>query len=117
MRTLRATLPLTLALFFAAGLAAAGDPKTPLGKWMKPNMGAPMAGQDFAALQKGFDTVSSKPPAKGASSDYAQWAAISKKGSAAAAAQDVAGVKAACKGCHDQYKQAYITDYPNAAFP
>ncbi len=117
MRTLRATLPLTLALLFAAGLASAGDPKTPLGKWMKPNMGAPMAGQDFAALQKGFDTIASKPPAKAASSDYAQWAAIAKKGSAAAAAQDIAGVKAACKGCHDQYKKAYITDYPNAAFP
>lgn len=117
MRTLRATLPLTLALLFAAGLASAGDPKTPLGRWMKPNMGAPMAGQDFAALQKGFDTIASKPPAKAASSDYAQWAAIAKKGSAAAAAQDVAGVKAACKGCHDQYKKAYITDYPNTPFP
>lgn len=117
MRTLRAALPLTLALLFAAGLASAGDPKTPLGKWMKPNMGAPMAGQDFGALKKGFDTIASKPPAKGASSDYAQWADIAKKGSAAAAAQDVTGVKAACKGCHDQYKQAYIKDYPNAAFP
>lgn len=117
MRTLRATLPLTLALLFAAGLASAGDPKTPLGKWMKPNMGAPMAGQDFAALKKGFDTIAAKPPAKGASSDYAQWAAIAQKGSAAAAAQDVAGVKAACKSCHDQYKQSYIKDYPNASFP
>lgn len=117
MRPLRATLPLTLAILFAAGLAAAGDPKTPLGKWMKPNMGAPMAGQDFAALQKGFDTVASKPPAKGASSDYAQWATIAKNGSAAAAKQDVAGVKAACKQCHDQYKQAYIKDYPTTSFP
>ena len=117
MRNLRAAIPLTLALLFAAGLASAGDPKTPLGKWMKPNMGAPMAGQDFGALQKGFDAVAAKPPAKGASSDYAQWAAIAKKGSAAAAASDAAGVKAACKGCHDQYKQAYITDYPTRAFP
>ncbi len=117
MRNLRATLPLTLALLFAAGLASAGDPKTPLGKWMKPNMGAPMAGQDFAALQKSFDVVAGKPPAKAASSDYAQWAAIAKKGSAAAAAQDVAGVKAACKACHDQYKQAYIKDYPSTPFP
>jgi hypothetical protein len=117
MRNLRATLPLTLALLFAAGLASAGDPKTPLGKWMKPNMGAPMAGQDFAALQKGFDMVASKPPSKAASSDYAQWAAIAKKGSAAAAAQDAAGVKAACKACHEQYKQSYITDYPTRAFP
>jgi cytochrome c553 len=117
MRNLRATIPLTLALLFAAGLASAGDPKTPLGKWMKPNMGAPMAGQDFGALQKGFDTVAGKPPAKGASSDYAQWASIAKGGSAAAAKQDAAGVKAACKQCHDQYKQAYIKDYLSTPFP
>jgi hypothetical protein len=117
MRTLRATLPLTLALILAAGLAYAGEPKTALGRWMKPNMGAPMAGQDFAALQKGFDTIASKPPAKGASSDYAQWTSIAQKGSAAAAKQDVAGVKASCKSCHDMYKQAFITDHKDAPFP
>jgi hypothetical protein len=110
----RATLALTVALCFVAGLAAAGDPKTPLGKWMKPNMGAPLAGQDFAALQKSLDLVASKPPPGGS---YPKWASMAQTGSAAAGKQDVAAVKAACKQCHDAYKEQYIKEFPTRAFP
>jgi cytochrome c553 len=110
----RGSLPLTVALCFVAGLAAAGDPKTPLGKWMKPNMGAPLAGQDFAALQKSLDLVASKPPPAGS---YPKWASMAQAGSAAAAKQDVTAVKAACKQCHDAYKEQYIKEYPTRAFP
>src|SRR5579884_3705492 len=79
MRTsARVIFPLTAALALAAGLATAGEAKTPLGKWMKPNMGAPLAGQDFEALQKSFDFVATKPP----SPSYPQWAAIAKAGAA-----------------------------------
>jgi Cytochrome C' len=114
---LRAAVPftvLTLVLSLAAGFAAAGEPTTPLGKWMKPNMGAPMAGQDFATLQKSLDLVASKPPPSG---DYANWASIAKSGSAAAAKQDVAGVKASCKQCHDAYKESYKKDFAARPFP
>src|SRR5580704_18304995 len=107
MHTLRLALPVTLALALVGGLCLADDPKTPLGKWMKPNMGAPMAGSDFDTLKKSFDLVGSRPP--GAA--YPNWATLSKQGSTAAAAQDLSGVKAACKGCHDQYKQNYIKDF------
>jgi hypothetical protein len=113
IRPLLRTAPLVVAISLAAGLAFAGGPKTPLGKWMKPNMGAPLAGQDFAALKASFDLVASKPP----SADYPQWASIAKAGSAAADKQDVAGVKAACKQCHDSYKDKYIKDFPTRAFP
>jgi hypothetical protein len=113
---LRTTLPLialTAALSLAAGMAAAGEPTTLLGKWMKPNMGAPLAGQDFAALQKSLDLVASKPPP----GDYPQWATMSKAGSAAAAKQDLAGVKASCKQCHDAYKEKYKKELPTRPFP
>ena len=72
-----------------------------------------MAGSDFDTLKKSFDVVGSKPP--GAA--YPNWATLSKQGSAAAAAQDLSAVKAACKGCHDQYKQNYIKDFPATPFP
>jgi hypothetical protein len=110
---LRSVLPLTLALGLAASLAAAGEAKTPLGKWMKPNMGAPLAGQDFPTLQKSLDLVASKPPG----GDYPQWSAFSKAGSAAAAKLDLAGVKASCKQCHDAYKEKYVKDFPTRPFP
>ncbi len=111
---LRSFLPLTVALALAAGFASAGEPKTPLGKWMKPNVGAPLAGQDFPTLQKSLDLVASKPPA---GNDYPQWATLAKAGSAAAAKQDLAGVKASCKQCHDAYKEKYQKDFPTRPFP
>jgi hypothetical protein len=94
-------------------MAVAGEPTTPLGKWMKPNMGAPLAGQDFATLQKSLDLVASKPP----SSDYPQWSTIAKDGSAAAAKQDLAAVKKACKQCHDSYKEKYRKEFAARPFP
>jgi hypothetical protein len=112
--TTRTFLPLTAAIALAAGVAAAGQPKTPLGIWMKPNMGAPLAGEDFATLQKSLDLVASKPPP---GNDYPQWSAMAKAGSAAAAKQDLGGVKAACKQCHDTYKEKYQKDFPTRPFP
>jgi hypothetical protein len=108
-------LPLTLALSLGAGagVALAGDPVTALGRWMKPNIGIPLAGQDFGTLQKNLDLVSSKIP----STDYAQWADISKAGSAAAAKQDLKGVKASCKACHDLYKEKYKKEFVAKTFP
>jgi hypothetical protein len=107
------TLTLALALALLAGLATAGEAKTPLGKWMKPNMGGALAGQDFATLQKSFDVIAAKPP----SGDYPQWVTLSKNGSAASAKQDLGGVKASCKGCHDAYKTKYQNEFPNRPFP
>jgi hypothetical protein len=104
---------LAVALMVAAGAAAAAGPLTPLGKWMKPNMGAPLAGQDFPTLQKSFEFVATKPP----SGDYPQWSAFSKTGSAAAAKSDVAGVKASCKQCHDAYKEKYKKEFATQPFP
>jgi hypothetical protein len=112
----RPSLPLTFSLaaaaVFAAGVAAAAD-LTPLGKWMKPNMGAALAGQDFDTLQKNFDFVSGKAP----SADYGQWATFAKNGSAAAGKKDIAAVKAACKSCHDTYKEKYRKEFATKAFP
>ncbi len=112
-KLVRATLPLTVALSLAAGFAAAEEPKTLLGKWMKPNMGAPMAGQDFDALNKSLTLVGSKPPP----GNYPNWAQFAKDGAAAAAKQDIKSVKASCKSCHDAYKKSYIDEFPTRPFP
>ena len=113
-RSLRTAFPITAAIALATGIAAAGGTPTPLGSWMKSNMGASLAGQDFPALQKNFGIVGSKPPPSG---DYPQWAAFAKAGEGAAAKSDAAGVKAACKQCHDAYKEKYRKDFPTRAFP
>ena len=108
-------LPLALALSLTAGagVALAGEPATPLGKWMKPNIGTPLAGQDFATLQKNLEFVAGKVPA----ADYDKWAEISKAGAAAAAKQDLKAVKASCKSCHDTYKERYKKEFLTKPFP
>jgi hypothetical protein len=80
---------------------------------MKPNMGAPLAGQDFPTLQKSFEFVAGKAP----SGEYGDWTKIATSGSGAAAKQDLAAVKASCKQCHDSYKAKYKKDFPDKAFP
>lgn len=112
-RSFSISLGLVLALSFAAGLAAGGEPTTLLGKWMKPNMGVPMAGKDFPTLQTSLALVASKPPP----GDYPQWASIATAGAAAAGKQDLAGTKAACKQCHDLYKEKYKKELPTRPFP
>ena len=67
--SLRKAFPLITALTLAAGVASAAA--TPLGTWMKANMGTAMASQDFPTLKTNFDLVASKPPPSG---DYGQWA-------------------------------------------
>jgi hypothetical protein len=106
-------ISLSAALVLAAGAALAGPPKSPLGKWMKPNMSAPLAASDYDALKKSFDVVASKVP----SGDYANWAQLAQQGSSAAAGQDLKGVKASCKGCHDAYKDRYLKEHATTPFP
>src|SRR5258708_16276874 len=109
---LRLTLPLVAVVF--AGLAAAAEPATLLGKWMKPNMGAPMAGQDFDVLRRSLQVVADKPPP---AADYPRWTAISKAGAVAAGKKDFKGVDKSCKDCHSTYREKYKKEQASRPFP
>jgi hypothetical protein len=108
---LRLTIPLVVAT--VAGLVAAGEPTTLLGKWMKPNVGAPLAGQDFDTLQKSLQLVADKPPP----GEYPKWSSIAKDGADASAKKDLAAVKKTCKTCHDLYKEKYKKELATRPFP
>jgi hypothetical protein len=113
MTHLRSTLPLATALAVATGIAAAAD-STPLGKWMKQNMGLAKAGQDFDALQKNYEFVAAHPPPSGG---YPQWAALATKGAADSAKKNNAAFKADCDSCHDAYRAKYRKEFPTRPFP
>jgi hypothetical protein len=91
----------------------------PLQKWMRQNMAAANASGDMASLATAFDKVAKIAPdpkwngvdAKG------NWDAIAKAGQAAAKANDPAAVKAACKSCHDGFKDKYKAQYRLKAVP
>lgn len=112
MRKLLPALVVT-SLVLAAGLAAAGDPKTALGKWMVPNMGTPFAGKDgsdtpdYATIQTSLALLIAKePPA----ATYPQWDGFLQQAMAAAKANDKPALKKTCKGCHEAHRDAYKAD-------
>jgi hypothetical protein len=121
----------TAAMVGAATLAAApsavADDATcgskenpcPLQKWMRQNMGASNASGDMAALASDFDKVAKiAPDPKWNGGDAkANWDAISKAGVVAAKANDAAAVKAACKACHDAFKDDYKKRFRTKAVP
>lgn len=97
-----------------AATAIAEEPTTPLGKWMKPNLGAPLAAQDFPTLQKNLEFVAARPPS---SPDYPKWAEYANAGARAAGKEHLKDVKTSCKVCHEAYKEKYKKDFANRPFP
>ena len=77
-------------------------PDCPLQAWMKKNVSGPSLAQDFPKVATGFADI-----AKLAPPGYANWVSISKDGEKAAKDGRADAVKAACNGCHRQYKDKY----------
>lgn len=84
---------------------ACGDkplPPCPLNAWMKANASPASVAGDFDGLGSAFDKIATFAPA-----GYPNWASIAHDGADAARAQSLDGAKAACRGCHSQYKDKY----------
>ena len=103
-----ATSPAASASSGPSGAGVCGKkplPDCPLQGWMKANTSAAMATQDFAKLATALDaTAGLGPPG------YGNWASISRDGAKAARDQNIDGVKASCRGCHNQYQTRYRTE-------
>ena len=84
----------------------------PLQKWMRANMGAALAAGDLPTLAKSLDKTAALSP-----DPSWTWTAIAKAGADAARKGDTAGAKAACKGCHDAYKDKYKSQFRARAVP
>ena len=80
-------------------------PDCPMQGWMKRNTSAAMAAGDMPAVAFAFDQmIPFGPPG------YTNWASISRDGAAAARMGNADAAKAACRGCHDQYRTKYRTE-------
>jgi hypothetical protein len=111
---LRWMLPLATVLVASLGAAEVTEPKTLLGKWMKPNVQVPRAALDYGTLQKSLKLVADKPPP---AKDYPKWVEMAKAGADAAGKQDLKRLRKSCDGCHDAYKEKYIKEQATRPFP
>lgn len=96
----------------AATCGAKGLPDCPLQSWMKTQVQSYVRTQDFAKLAKALDQLASTPPA-----GFVRWAEHARAGAEAARASDMAGVRASCKGCHDELRVKYRGELRASALP
>jgi hypothetical protein len=68
---------------------------------------------DFKSVGANLTKVAGKSPGAG----YPNWASIANAGAKAAGSNDLAGVKGACKSCHDQYKKKFKDENRDMPFP
>jgi hypothetical protein len=95
-----------------AGSCGTTDAPCPLQKWMRANMGAPLAAGDMDALNRALSHLATTSP----DPTWTTWGQFANQGAAAAGAKDTTGVKASCKSCHDAYKDKYKAKYRANAF-
>lgn len=115
MKLVVVSIALGVAATAVAGLFAApvhADQAETMKSWMKKNMGATRASNDFPGLATAFEKVAAKNPDPA----FTEWAAISKQGAAAAKARDMQGVKESCNGCHQKYKDTYKSKYADRPY-
>jgi len=80
-----------------------GQPACPLEAWMRSTLAAKLADGDAAALGDGLEKAAKMAPDPA----WSSWATLAMSGAAAAKKGDIAGARAACKGCHDAWREAY----------
>jgi cytochrome c556 len=69
---------------------------------MKANTSPAISAADFDALVAALDKVATFAPP-----GFPNWVSIAKDGADAARVQNLDAVKAACRGCHNQYRAKY----------
>jgi hypothetical protein len=73
---------------------------------MKDNTTAASTAGDLPALATALDAIVGMAPP-----GYPNWVSISKDGAAAARAGNLEATKAACTGCHKQYRAKYKAEH------
>jgi hypothetical protein len=87
-------------------------PDCPLQLWMRRNATPMIRFGETTALAEVFDQIATLSPAGHALArdTYPNWVSIARDGAAAARVADIPAAKAACRGCHTQYRARYHAD-------
>jgi cytochrome c553 len=90
-----------------------GQPPCPLQAYMRVNVATPLASNNVEALATGLDRVRRFAP----DPTWTSWASFAAEGAAAARARDVPRARAACKGCHEAWRDKYRATYRALPLP
>jgi hypothetical protein len=82
--------------------ARCGGSPCPLRTFMKTQVAPALEDRDLGALGSALDQLATLAPP-----GYTNWAAIARDGADAARVQPPEAVRAACRGCHSQYRERY----------
>ena len=93
--------------------ACSKDKSCPMLKWMKANLGAALAAEDFDGLAKGLEYVAGHAPP-----GFPNWKKIASAGADAAKKKDMTAVKKACDDCHkaERYRDKYKDEMRDSPF-
>jgi len=97
----------------APGACDGGD--CPLQGWMK-QIWPHMKANDYEGTARLLEQCAKLAPPN-AKTAYPNWVSISIDGANAARAADMEAVKAACRGCHEQYKDKYRAEMRSRPLP
>ena len=98
-----ASAPSALSVVAAdAGCGRDQAPDCPLQGWMKSAMSVPLGARDFAGVEQALLRLATIAP-----QGYLTWPSIARDGADAARIEHVEAVRAACRGCHAQYRSRY----------
>ncbi len=93
-------------------------PDCPLQAWMKKNATTTLQFGETPVLGDVFDAIAALAPrGPSARQAYANWVSIARDGAQAARIGDVTAAKAACRGCHLQYRSRYHADLRGLPLP
>lgn len=90
-----------------------GVPPCPLQGWMRANIAGPLASNNMTVLAIGFDKAASLSPDPA----WSSWSKIAATGADSARKGDLAGVRAACKTCHNAWREAYRARFRTRPLP
>jgi hypothetical protein len=88
----------------------------PLQLWMKRNATPMIKFGDSSGLGEAFDQIALLAPPR-AKDVYPNWVSIARDGAEAARMGDVPAARAACRGCHSQYRAKYHADLRGRPLP
>lgn len=76
-----------------------------------------MKAKDWQGMADSLERAATLAPPNYATAGYPNWVSIAKDGANAARAADLEAVKAACRGCHEQYKNKYRGEMRSRPIP